>query len=238
MLVTQSKAQLRRLHGPQHGIHGWHDTPSLYHDACPCAKVARHLQCAALASWLRDEERDPPGGPRLVLRVWRIRRDSEIPEPPPLGLVFDLAHPHRLYCGMVADLDGRVGAQVVHPDRVRWRSTHGPDEDIVGAILDAHQRSLADRAGFVTGVSHDDHRQPGVAEGSAFGPTTALVELDLVAHPLPGTGDILCHGPLLDTGNVRSAYHDQLKSQPSFSYRRRHETSQKRRREPSRTSSS
>src|SRR5262245_3808611 len=27
MLVRQSKAQVRRVHWPQHGIHGWHDTP-------------------------------------------------------------------------------------------------------------------------------------------------------------------------------------------------------------------
>src|SRR4029453_7759284 len=28
VLVTQGKAQVRRIHGPQHGIHGWHDTSS------------------------------------------------------------------------------------------------------------------------------------------------------------------------------------------------------------------
>ena len=28
MLMTQGKAQVRRLHWPQHGIYGWHDTPS------------------------------------------------------------------------------------------------------------------------------------------------------------------------------------------------------------------
>src|SRR5262245_21455645 len=30
MLVTQSKAQVSRIHGPQHGIHSWHDTLSSY----------------------------------------------------------------------------------------------------------------------------------------------------------------------------------------------------------------
>src|SRR2546430_2242933 len=29
MLVTQGKAQVLRLHWTQHGIHSWHDTPSL-----------------------------------------------------------------------------------------------------------------------------------------------------------------------------------------------------------------
>ena len=39
MLVTQGKAQVSRLHGPQHGIHGWHDTPSSYHNTFPRAKL-------------------------------------------------------------------------------------------------------------------------------------------------------------------------------------------------------
>src|SRR2546421_404768 len=83
-----------------------------------------------------------------------------------------------------------VGAQVVCPDRVRRRPAHGPDEDIVGAVLDAHQWGLADRAGLVAGMGHDNHRQSGIAERGAVGPTTALVELDLVTHPLSGTGNV------------------------------------------------
>src|SRR5262249_49795531 len=78
--------------------------------------------------------------------------------------------------------------------RVRRRPTHGPDEDIVGTVLDTHQRGLADRASFVAGVGYDDHRKPGVAERGTFGPATALVEFDLIAHPLPGAGNVLCHG--------------------------------------------
>src|SRR5215471_10987485 len=124
MLVTQGKTQVSRLHWPQHGIYGWHGTPPSYHDASPRAKLARHLRCAALASRLRDKDRDLSCGPCLVLRVRRKRSDGEIPEPRPLGLVLDLTHPHRLHHGVVADLDGRVGAQIVYPDRVCWRSTH------------------------------------------------------------------------------------------------------------------
>src|SRR5207245_9961040 len=101
---------------------------------------------------------------------------------------------HRLRLGVVAALDGRVGAQVVYPDRVRRRPTHGPDEDIVGAVRDAHQWGLAGRTGLVACVGHDNHRQPGIAERGAVGPATALVELDLVTHPLSGTGNVLCHG--------------------------------------------
>src|SRR5207237_1067090 len=68
-----------------------------------------------LASRLRDEDRDPPCGPRLVVRVRRIRRDGELPESRPLGPVLDLADPHRLHRGVIADLDGRIGAQVMPP---------------------------------------------------------------------------------------------------------------------------
>src|SRR5437016_1173960 len=116
------------------------------------------MTCPPLACRLRDEEWDASCGPRLVLRVWRIRRDGERPEPRPLGLVLDLADPHRLRHGVVADLDSRVGAQVVYPDRVLWRPAHGPDENVVGAIFDAHQRGLTDGAGLIAGVGHDNHR--------------------------------------------------------------------------------
>jgi hypothetical protein len=40
-------------------------------------------------------------------------------------------------------------------------------------------------------VGHDDDRPPGVTERGTFLPLAALVELDLLAHPLPGTRDVL-----------------------------------------------
>ena len=117
---------------------------------------------------LRDEERDPSFGLGLVFLVRRIGGDGELPQPRPLRLVSDLADPHRLYLRMIAKLDGGVGAQVVHPDRVRGRSAHRADEDVARTVLDAHQRCLANRAGLVAGVRHDDHRQPGVTKRGAF----------------------------------------------------------------------
>src|SRR6266536_4661373 len=143
---------------------------------------------APSASRLSDENRDSSCGPGLVLLVWRKRRDGKLPQPHPLDLVIDLANPHRLHRGVVADLDSGVGAQVVYPDRGCRRSSHRADEDVVGAILHAHQRGLANRAGLVAGVRHDDHRQPGITERGAFGAAAAFVELDLISHPLPGTG--------------------------------------------------
>src|SRR6266545_2648776 len=106
---------------------------------------------AASLSRHSDENRDSSCGPGLVLLVWRKRRDGKLPQPRPLDLVSDVANPHRLDRGVVADLDGGVGAQVVYPGRVCRRSSHRADEDVVGAILHAHQRGLANRAGLVAG---------------------------------------------------------------------------------------
>src|SRR4030095_16764603 len=103
----------------------------------------------------------------------------------------DLANPHGLHRGEVADLDRGIGAKVVDPDRVGRRATHRAHEDVVGAVLDPHQWSLANRARLVASVLDDEDRQPGVAQRGAFLPAAALVELDLVAYPLPGTGDVL-----------------------------------------------
>jgi len=65
-----------------------------------------------LAPRLRDEDRDPPCGPRLVVRVRRIRRDGERPEPRPLGLVLDLANENAttyVNGAMMAQLDLGTG---------------------------------------------------------------------------------------------------------------------------------
>src|SRR5580765_2592260 len=72
-----------------------------------------------LAYGLCDEERDLASGPCLVFGVRRKRRDGNGPQPRAIRFVFDLAHPHRLYRRMVANLDGRVRPQVVDPDRMR-----------------------------------------------------------------------------------------------------------------------
>src|SRR5207302_1842661 len=77
---------------------------------------------APLASRLREEDRDPSCGLRLVFLVGRRRGHGELPQSRPLGLVGDLAER--------------------------------------GALL----------------------------------PTAPLVEVDLIAHPLPGAGDVVGHG--------------------------------------------
>src|SRR5437667_12835076 len=77
---------------------------------------------APLASRLREEDRDLSCGLRLVFLVRRIRRHGELPQSRPLGLG-DLADPHRVDGGVVAQLDRGVGAQVVHPNRVLRHSS-------------------------------------------------------------------------------------------------------------------
>src|SRR2546425_10249084 len=69
------------------------------------------------AARLRDEDRDPACGPRLVVLVRRIRRDGQLPQPCSLGLIVDLADPHRLYRGVVADLNGGGGGAGGFPGR-------------------------------------------------------------------------------------------------------------------------
>src|SRR5439155_19921271 len=161
---------------------------------------------APLASRLREEDRDLSCGLRLVFLVGRIRHHGELPQSRPLGLVGDLADPHRLDRGVVAELDGSVRSQVVHPDRICRRPSKRPDEDVVGAVLDAHQRSLANRARLVAGMRHEDHGQPGLAERGALPPTAPPVEVDLPVHPLPGAGDVATHGDLLSRpGHVKDA---------------------------------
>ena len=73
----------------------------------------------------------------------------------------------------------------------------GADEDVVIAILDAHEGGLADGAGAVAAVGDDDDGETGVAEGGALGAAAALVKLHLVANPLGGGGDVFGHGCLL-----------------------------------------
>src|SRR5689334_2088108 len=155
---------------------------------------ARITARAGLALRLGDEQRDAPRRLGLVLLVGRKRCDRELPQPGALGVVAHLPHLHRLHLREVADLDGGVRAQVVDPDGVGRRPTHRAHEHVTGTVGDAHQRSLADRARLVAGVRDDDDGQAGVAQRRALRPTATLVELDLVAHPLPGAGNVLGHG--------------------------------------------
>src|SRR5262249_49136283 len=46
-------------------------------------------------------------------------------------------------------------------------------------------------------MGDDDDGQAGVAQRGAFGPAALLVELDLVAHPLSRTRNVLWHGDVL-----------------------------------------
>src|SRR5271165_4407960 len=90
----------------------------------------------------------------------------------------------------------RIDAQIVHPSRIRWRPALRPDEDVAVAVLNAHQGGLTDCAGLITDVGYDDHRQPCITQGGAFGTATTFVKLDLLAHPVSGAGNIICHGTL------------------------------------------
>src|SRR5215510_12591737 len=97
------------------------------------------MALSRLALGLGDEEWDLARGLRLVFLVRRIGRDGQLPQSRPLRLVLHLADPHGLHGREIAELNRRVGAQVVYPDRVLRRSADRADEDVVGAVLDPHQ---------------------------------------------------------------------------------------------------
>lgn len=75
----------------------------------------------------------------MVFRVRRIRRNGKLPEPRPFILVLDLAHPHRSHHGLITDFNIRIDAQIVHPNRIRWRPALRSDEDVTIAVLNALQ---------------------------------------------------------------------------------------------------
>ena len=69
---------------------------------------------------LCNKDPNPPGGALLVFRVRRIRRDGKLPEPRPVSLALNLAHPHRAHHGLITDFNILIDAQIVHPNRIRW----------------------------------------------------------------------------------------------------------------------
>ena len=77
------------------------------------------------------------------------------------------------------------------------RSALGPDEDVAIAVLDPHQRRLADGPSLIAGVGHYDHRQPGVAQGGALARPA----------PVPSLGDLVCISPWGPTFHVEREHY-------------------------------
>src|SRR6185436_2029978 len=90
-----------------------------------------------------------------------------------------------------------VGAEVVYPDRVGGSATAGAYEDVIAAVPDTHEGSLAGCAGFVAGIRDNDHRQAGFAQRRRFFAVRPLVALDLFADPVAGARYVFaCHDDL------------------------------------------
>jgi hypothetical protein len=138
------------------------------------ANVGRLIQLASMAlvqnvvlgPWIHvgskvrlgDKHRNLTFRARLIFRVWRVCRHGQCPQTSPFRRVLDLTHAHRAYAGLIAKLDMLIGAQVMYPGRIFRRSSLRPDENIVIAFLDAHQRCLPNRTRLIAPVSHDDDR--------------------------------------------------------------------------------
>src|SRR4051794_1003414 len=132
---------------------------------------------------LEDEDGDLPVGPGRIDGVVRPRLDR--PGPPLLPLLTrELAGQVVVALGSVLQLDMRIGDQVVVPDRVLRRSALRGDDRVVAVVLDAHEGGLAHLAGLRSTRRQDDDG-PAVPR-RPLRATRALVELNLVAHPLLG----------------------------------------------------
>src|SRR5690606_9233926 len=177
---------------------GWREAPGWSAPEAP-------RRSTLLLQRLGDEHRNLAAGLRLILVVRRKRFHRELPQARALVRVADLARLHLEDLGAITQLDVRIRAQVVHPVRVLRRAALRADQDVAVSVLDPHERCLADRAGLVADVGDDDHRQAGVAQRGALGAAAFLVELDLLAHPIPGARNVLGHRTLLASTSLTIA---------------------------------
>ena len=69
---------------------------------------------------------------------------------------------------------------------VAWQTALRRDERVLAAVLDAHQRRLAQLARLVAAGRDDDDRQTGVAQRVCALATACLVLGDLLADPAVG----------------------------------------------------
>ena len=168
---------------------------------------------------LRHEDRNHPGRFSSILSEPRVGHLGDLPQALSLRPVGDLAHPHLLHHRQIAKLHLWLGTQVVDPNRILGCSAHRADQNIVGAILDTHQRRLSNGSGFVAYVSDDDDRQSGIAQRVAFGPVRSLVELDLLAHPISRTRDVFRHWLSFMDRIFKSPFYERryIASAPSLS---------------------
>src|SRR5258706_8584557 len=142
---------------------------------------------------LGDKDRDLTLRLRLIFGIRRERRHRQRPKASPFRWVLDLADTHRADDGLIAKIDLWIGPQVVNPDRVLGRATLRSYEDIPVAVFDTHQRRFPNSTRLIAPVSHEDHRQPGVAQCGPLGPAATLVKLDLLTYPVVGARNILGH---------------------------------------------
>jgi hypothetical protein len=75
-----------------------------------------------------------------------------------LELSWVLTHVHRSDDGLIAKLDVRIDTQIVCPGRIFRRSSLRPDENIVIAVFNAHQRCLPNRTCLIAPVSQHPRR--------------------------------------------------------------------------------
>ena len=118
-----------------------------------------------LCDGLCYEDGDDAIGFVLVRLIPREGRYRDGPEALPFGCIDDLAHPHRIGCGLVANFDIRLRLQVVIPKRISRRAAVRRHNDIMIAVHGSHDWGLADRACLPAAICHNDDGQIGIPQG-------------------------------------------------------------------------
>src|SRR4051794_40940224 len=140
-----------------------------------------------LGDRFQQEHGDQPVRALLVVGVGRVDLHRPVP---PLGafLSGELPRDHVPFAGTVLQLDLGIREQIGVPGRVLRGAADRRHRGIAALVLDPHHRVLPELAALRTPTRHDDDRQPRVPQGERTCAPRALIQLDLVAHPLLTAG--------------------------------------------------
>ena len=136
----------------------------------------------------QDKDGDLAVGLLLVVGVVRVGGHGAVP-PGGLLVAGDLAGGVVALDRAVLQLDVRVGREVVVPDGVPRGATERGDDGVLAAMLDPHQRALAQLAALRANRREQDDGHP--AHLRALGAAGGLVALGLLAGPVGRTRFVL-----------------------------------------------
>src|SRR5882672_2979839 len=176
----------------------------------PCAALFEGVRCyaAALAGWMGFQELNVRSYRELdplrldvgVLMIASLeRRALPLDFPSSRRRGEQLGHDRfAVFCDHVPDPErDQSGMQLA-----LWQACsfgernsvlHFPRDSPIFAARVGNPPIMSPLTGLVANVGHDNHGQPRITQGGAFRPTTTFVKLDLLAHPVSGARNIVCH---------------------------------------------